>query len=145
MAMVLLQLLETTGESGKWEGGDFFATGAGPIRYSRGTDTPEEAVQQILTAMATEGMVLAKDIETAEGRVLCGKGTVLTDTVISRLNNMEIQHITVEGHPIPVEGEKSLAEELADLDRRFSRVTEVKPLMYLKKRLRERLIAARGQ
>jgi len=101
-------------------------------------------VQQILTAMAAEGMVLAKDIETPEGRVLCGKGTVLTDIVIARLNNMDIQHITVDGHPIPVEGEKSLAEEVADLDRRFSRVTDIKPLMYLKKRLRERLIAARG-
>lgn len=102
-------------------------------------------MQQILTALATEGMVLAKDIETPEGRVLCGKGTVLSDTVLARLRSMEIQHITVEGHPIPEEGEKTLAEELADLDRRFSRVTEIAPLMYLKKRLRERLIAARGQ
>lgn len=101
-------------------------------------------MQQILTAMAAEGMVLAKDIETTEGRVLCGKGTVLTDTVIARLNSMDIQHITVEGHPIPVEGEKSLEEELAELEQRFSRVAAAKPLMYLKKRLRERLIAARG-
>lgn len=102
-------------------------------------------MQQILTAMATEGMVLAKEVETPEGRVLCGKGTVLSEGVIARLRSMDIQHITVEGHPVQEEGEKSLEEELAELDQRFSRVTDVAPLMYLKKRLRARLIAARRQ
>lgn len=102
-------------------------------------------MQQILTAQTVEGMVLAKDVETQEGRVLCGKGTVLTDSLIARLKRMEIPHVTVEGHPVQVAGEKSLKEELQDMELRFSRVKDVKPLMYLKKRLQEKLIASRGE
>lgn len=102
-------------------------------------------MQDILTDMARDGMVLAKDVETAEGRVLCGKGTVLSENLIERLKRMEISHITVEGHPVEVEGEKSLEEELADLDERFSKVKNVAPLMYLKKRIREGLIASRSK
>lgn len=100
-------------------------------------------MQDILTAMAGEGMILAKDVETGEGRVLCGKGTVLTANLIERLKRMEISHVLVEGHPVQVEGEKTLDEELHDLELRFSRVKDIAPLMYLKKKLRERLIASR--
>lgn len=102
-------------------------------------------MQQILTAQAAEGMVLAKDVETPEGRVLCGKGTPLTGSLIDRLQRMEIPHITVEGHPVHEEGEKSLKEMLADVEERFSRVKDVKPLMYLKKRVQEKLIASRSE
>lgn len=101
-------------------------------------------MQQIVTSLATEGMVLAQDVLTPEGRVLCGKGTELTASLIERLKRMEIPYITVEGHPFEVEGEKSLAEELLDLDSRFSRVEKIAPLMYLKKKIREKLIASRS-
>ena len=102
-------------------------------------------MQQIVMIQAAEGMVLAKDVETPEGRVLCGKGTALSEGLIDRLKRMDIPHITVEGHPVQVEGEKSLKEELAELERRFSQVREIKPLMYLKKRLQEKIIASRGK
>jgi hypothetical protein len=88
-------------------------------------------------------MVLAKDITNQEGRVLCGKGTALTDTLIERLKKMEITHLAVMGHPVEVEGEKTLEEELQEIERRFSRVLDTPPLMYLKKRLTEQLIHAR--
>ena len=101
-------------------------------------------MQKILTAQASAGMVLAKDVLTGEGRVLCGKGTVLDQGLIDRLTRMEISHITVEGHPVVIEGEKTLEQELLDLDARFAKVTKIPPLMYLKKRLREKLIASRG-
>ena len=91
-------------------------------------------MQDILTNMAAEGMVLAKDVLTPEGRVLCGKGTVLSDSLIERLKKMEISHVLVEGHPVQMEGEKTLEEELRDIDVRFSRVEKIAPLMYLKKR-----------
>jgi len=90
-------------------------------------------------------MVLAKDVETPEGRVLCGKGTILTGSLIDRLKKMEITHLTVEGHPVTEEGEKTLAEELHDIDQRFSRVKHIPPLMHLKKRIQERAIAARKE
>ncbi len=88
-------------------------------------------------------MVLAKDVETSEGRVLCGKGTVLSANIIARILKMDISHITVEGHPVVVEGEKSLEQELRDIEGRFSRVTHVPPLMYIKKRIMQRRVASR--
>ena len=102
-------------------------------------------MQDILTNMAAEGMVLAKDVLTPEGRVLCGKGTVLSDSLIERLKKMEISHVLVEGHPVQMEGEKTLEEELRDIDVRFSRVEKIAPLMYLKKRIKERAVAARSR
>jgi len=101
-------------------------------------------MQDILTIMAGEGMVLARDVLTPEGRVLCGKGTVLSESLIVRLQRMEISHIAVKGHPVEIEGEKSLKDELAELDERFSRVQKIAPLMYLKKRIHEKIIASRS-
>ena len=100
-------------------------------------------MQEILTSQAKEGMVLARDVITPEGRVLCGRGTTLSTNLIERLARMEITHIAVEGHPVEVPGEKSLKEEIEDLDERFSRVEDILPLMYLKRKLLERLIASR--
>ena len=101
-------------------------------------------MQQILTAQAEEGMILAKDVLTQEGRVLCGKGTEMTNALIDRLLKMDMVNVTVEGHPVVIEGEKSLKEELQDIDLRFSRVEKITPLMYLKKIIKEKLVASRG-
>lgn len=100
-------------------------------------------MQQIATARAAEGMVLAKDVETGDNRVLCGKGTALTAAMIDRFKRMDITHITVKGHPVEEEGGKTLKEEVMAVEERFSRVRHIKPLMYLKKRIQERLVAAR--
>jgi len=100
-------------------------------------------MQQILSMQAADGMVLAKDVETPEGRILCGKGTVLNASIIGRILKMEVSHITVEGHPVAVEGEKNLEYELRDIEKRFSRVKHIPPLMFIKKRIMRRLIAAR--
>ena len=100
-------------------------------------------MQQILSLQAAEGMILAKDVETPEGRILCGKGTALTAGIIDRILKMDISHITVEGHPVAVEGEKSLEQELRDIEKRFSKVKHVPPLMYIKKRIMQRKAASR--
>jgi hypothetical protein len=100
-------------------------------------------MQKILTAQAAEGMVLARDVETPDGRILCGKGTELTASLLERLRKMEISHIAVEGHPVQEPGQKSLQEELQQIEERFSRVKHIPPLMYLKKRIMERTAAAR--
>ena len=101
-------------------------------------------MQQILSLQAKEGMVLGKDIELPDGRILCGKGTVMTPTLIDRLLKMEVSHVTVEGHPLEIEGEKTLAEELKDLEDRFDQVNNIPPLVYIKKRLMQKLIASRS-
>ncbi len=62
------------------------------------------------------------------GLPLCGKGLALTDSLVERLRIRGVQAVTVEGHPVTVEGEASLEELLAALDRRFRRV-EGDPLM----------------
>ena len=102
-------------------------------------------MQQILTLQAKEGMALAKDVMTPEGRVLCGKGTVLTTTLIERFLKMDIMHITVDGHPVSTPGEKSLHEELREIEERFSEVKTVPPLVYLKKLIMKKLVESRGQ
>jgi len=102
-------------------------------------------VQQILTLQAKEGMVLAKDVMTAENRVLCGKGTPLTASLIERFLKMDIVQVTVEGHPISSPGEKTLQEELHDIEARFSEVQKVPPLVYLMKRIMKNLAESRGQ
>ncbi|PLX50022.1 MAG: hypothetical protein C0613_05620 [Desulfobulbaceae bacterium] len=102
-------------------------------------------MQQILCQQAAEGMVLAKDVETPDGRILCGKDTVLTAAMIARFMKMEISHIAVQGHPVKIAGEKSLKEELLDVEKRFSRVKHVPPLIFLKKRIMARLVASRQE
>jgi len=100
-------------------------------------------VQEILINQADKGMVLARDVTNQDGRVLCGKGTELTDTLIERLKKIEITHVAVQGHPVTVEGERTLEEELQAIEKRFSRVSDTPPLMFLKKRLTEQMIIAR--
>lgn len=100
-------------------------------------------MQEIATIQAQEGMVLAKDVETDGNRVLCGKGTTLSAAIIERFRRMDISHITVEGHPVDDAGGKSLKEEVMEVEERFSRVRHIKPLMYIKKRIQERLVASR--
>lgn len=101
-------------------------------------------MQKIPTAVAAEGMVLAQEIPLEGDRILCGKGTVLSESLIERLKRMEISHITVEGHPVALDGEKTLETELQELDARFSRVMAIPPLVYLKDRIRARIVASWG-
>lgn len=102
-------------------------------------------MQQILTVQAKEGMVLAKAVMTPENRVLCGKDTTLTSTLIERFLKMDIVHLTVEGHPVSTPGEKSLQEELQEVEARFSDVNKIPPLAYLKKRIMKKMVESRGQ
>jgi len=90
-------------------------------------------MQKILLAQTTEEMVLAKDVITEEGRVLCGKGTTLTAKLIDRLNKMEITAITVEGSPVGPQ--KSPEEIIREIENRFSLVNDIPPLHYIKQRL----------
>lgn len=90
-------------------------------------------------------MILARDVVTAEGRVLCGKGTELSDSLLSRLGRMEITALTVKGHPVVESGEKSLEEEIVAIKHRFSKVTNIPPLKYIEQRLINKLVASREQ
>jgi len=90
-------------------------------------------MQRIKLSQAAPGMVTARPIEASNGQVLCAKGTSLSEALISRLERLDISHITVEGHPVD-DGtpRKTLEEKLADIDQRFSRVSDDKLMMALK-------------
>jgi len=88
-------------------------------------------MQKIPLMLAQAGMVLARDVfrnDSPAGMPICGKDTVLTDTLIARLDHLDTKTIYVEGHPVWTEGERSLDDMLQDLDRRFEKVRE-DPLM----------------
>jgi hypothetical protein len=88
-------------------------------------------------------MVLAKEIKADDNPAsppICGKGVSLTGLLISRLTQMGVQSVTVEGHPVKLEGEASLEEMLAVLDKRFAKVQADPLMMKLKEIYRSNLM-----
>ncbi|HMK56549.1 MAG TPA: hypothetical protein VK448_07935 [Dissulfurispiraceae bacterium] len=82
-------------------------------------------MQRIPISSLKAGMVVAKAITNDSGMVLLSVGTALTDSLITRLNRMDLQSIWIEGAS---ETAKSRDEMLADLDSRF-RKTGNEPYM----------------
>lgn len=79
-------------------------------------------MQKIPLMLAKTGMILARDVFRADSPVgipICGKGTELTDSLIVRFDNMDVQTVYVEGHPVWEEGERSIDEILLELEGRF--------------------------
>jgi len=84
-------------------------------------------MQKIPLMLAAADMVLARDVfrgDSAAGMPVCGKGTVLTDSLIARLEHLDIQSISVEGHPVWEEGDRSIEDAIKELDYRFSKVID---------------------
>jgi hypothetical protein len=80
-------------------------------------------MQRISLDLAAPGMKLAKVVKNKRGMVLCSAGTELNEDIIARLSRMEIDRITVEGHPVDsVESEKSLDQRIGELNNRFKHV-----------------------
>lgn len=104
-------------------------------------------MQTIPIALAAPDMVLARDVrrnDNSQGPSICGRGTTLTASLIERLKNLGIKSITVEGHPVAVEGEKTLDDMLADLDLRFSKVENVPLMAKLKEMYRRNIVRSMG-
>ncbi len=103
-------------------------------------------MQKIPLALAFDGMILAQEIknpDNPEGPPLCGKGVVLNSSLIERLHRIGVQSITVEGHPVKIEGEKTLDEELSSLDYRFRKVKDDPNMRILREIYRIQIIKAR--
>jgi hypothetical protein len=99
-------------------------------------------MQNIPIMLAEPGMILGRDVcrdDNPNSPPICGKGIELTESLLERLKNMGIQSLTVEGHPVWQEGDKSLEELLAELDARF-RMVESDPIMMKLKELHRTLI-----
>lgn len=79
-------------------------------------------MQKIPLMLAKAGMTLARDVFRSNSPIgipVCGKDSVLTDNLIARFDNMDVQTIYVEGHPVWEEGESSFEDLLRELDGRF--------------------------
>lgn len=84
-------------------------------------------MQKIPLMLATAGMTLARDVfrgNSPIGMPICGRGTVLTDALIARFDNMDVQTVHVEGHPVWEEGGRSFDDLLRELDGRFSKTIQ---------------------
>ena len=82
-------------------------------------------MQRISLNRAKPGMVLAKAVENDRGMTLYGEGTELTEKAIARLSNMEIERITVQGHPVDMgDGGQSLEGQIEALRNRFRKVRQ---------------------
>jgi hypothetical protein len=84
-------------------------------------------MQKLPLMLAKPGMVLARDVfrgDAPSGMPVCGKDTVLTDSLIRRLDHMDIQTVSVQGHPVWEEGELSYEDLLRELDLRFAKTIQ---------------------
>ncbi|NJD38305.1 MAG: hypothetical protein FIA89_08280 [Geobacter sp.] len=104
-------------------------------------------MQKIPLNLAAAEMVLARDIyknDSPSGMPICGKGTVLSDSLIGRLQQMGVQSLYVEGHPVHQEGDRGLEEQLVDLEKRFSKTMDNRHNLMLLEVYRGQIRAAMG-
>lgn len=88
-------------------------------------------MQKIPLQLARAGMVLARAVfrnDNPAGNPVCGKDLVLTESLIRRLETMEVNSVYIKGHPVWQPGDPTLDEILHDLDLRFEKVRQ-DPLM----------------
>ena len=78
-------------------------------------------MQKIPLNLAQAGMVLAKPVTRENGMVLVAEGTELSESVISRLQRMEIPQIVVKGEPLDLDdaGGASAGKRLERLNHLF--------------------------
>jgi hypothetical protein len=104
-------------------------------------------VQNIPIVLALPGMVIAKDVmrpDNPEGFPVCGKGATLSDLLIERLKKIGIQALFVEGNQVKLEGEVSIEDQLAALEKRFRKISG-DPIMKMVKSKFERYIIQSGK
>ncbi len=87
------------------------------------------------------GMVLSKPVTNANGVVMLGEGSELTDAVIEKIRGMDMDYVYVKGAP---GDDTSLEQILADLDKRFKSVEDAPYMDVIKKAVREHIEALYG-
>ena len=95
-------------------------------------------MQKIPIDLAKPGMKLAKPVTKEGGMTIMAEDMELNENHISRLQAMEIERITVQGHPVDMGGAGSgtkWGERLERLDYLFRRHAEDKWMMRLKERM----------
>lgn len=84
-------------------------------------------MQKIPLQLARAGMVLARPVfrnDSPAGNPVCGKDVLLTESLISRLEAMDVKTVYVKGLPTQQPGDPTLDQLLRDLDLRFEKVRQ---------------------
>lgn len=81
-------------------------------------------MQRLPLSYIRPGMRTYEEVIDANGRVLCGRGVELTEEHIKRFEDFGVSFVTVEGKPIELPWEKTLEEELKDLEERFEGIRD---------------------
>lgn len=95
-------------------------------------------MQKIPIDLAAPGMTLAKAVTKENGMTIMAEGMELTDSLIERLQSMNIDRITVQGTPVDMGGAGSgtvYAERLERLDVLFRRYDNDKWMKRVKDRM----------
>ncbi len=95
-------------------------------------------MQRIPIDLAAPGMKLAKPVTKENGMTIMAEDMELTDSLISRLQTMEIDRITVQGNPVDMGGAGAgtkYAERVERLDVLFRRYTNDKWMQRVKGRM----------
>lgn len=90
----------------------------------------------ISSSKLTPGMKLAEPLVNKEGLVLIGENTELTEALIEKIREMDIQAIRVQGAPKVLPPKE---EVLARLERRFRNVETIAHMDVLKRLLTEHI------
>jgi len=104
-------------------------------------------MQNIPIALCQTGMILAKAVinpESPQGPPTCGRDVELTAPLLAKLQDKGVMHLTVKGHPVWQEGDKTEAEQLAELEFRFSQAGEDPITSLLKKVLNASIVNSMG-
>jgi hypothetical protein len=97
-------------------------------------------MQKIPINLAAPGMKLAKAVTKENGMTIMAEGMELTDSLIARLDGMNIERITVQGHPVELGGTGAgthWGERLDRLDHLFRRYGEDKWMVRVRERMRQ--------
>ncbi|MDD3312965.1 hypothetical protein [Pseudodesulfovibrio sp.] len=95
-------------------------------------------MQKIPIDLARPGMKLARAVTRENGMTIMAEGMELTESLISRLENMKVDRITVQGNPVDMGGAGAgtvYAERIKRLDHLFRRYGGDKWMMRVKDRM----------
>jgi len=81
-------------------------------------------MQRLPLSYIQPGMITAEEVIDPNGRVLCGKDVELTEEHITKFSEFGVSFVTVKGYPVRLPWEKTLEEELEDLEKRFEGIKD---------------------
>jgi hypothetical protein len=93
---------------------------------------------KILLEQLKPGMKLGRPLMNSSGMVLMAEGTELTEARISKIENMGVDSVYIDGPSKPARPKEEL---LASLDKRFAKVEGNPQMALIKKAVREHIEA----